>query len=111
MRNEERRAYDNLLLLCPNCHSLIDDLDPDGHPVDYLQEIKARHEEAAREKIEWASEADLDRYAKELLLVQFAFPSDPRDTEPEPPATKPLTAGSTPTTITEPTPPSEANHP
>ena len=29
MTNEQRRAFDNLVLLCPNDHTLIDDLEPD----------------------------------------------------------------------------------
>jgi hypothetical protein len=38
MTDEARRAYDNLILLCPNHHTLIDDLEPDR----YLPTERAR---------------------------------------------------------------------
>jgi len=41
--DDERRAAENLLLLCPNHHGLIDK-DVAGHPVELLQEMKNAHE-------------------------------------------------------------------
>ena len=41
---EQRNAENNLLLLCPDCHTLID-LNPDAYPVERLLAIKAKHEE------------------------------------------------------------------
>lgn len=46
MTDEDRRAFDNLLVLCPTCHARIDEAEPAQYPVDRLQEIKARHEGA-----------------------------------------------------------------
>jgi hypothetical protein len=55
-------AFANLILLCPTCHTKIDDLEPDVWTVDRLEEMKARHEAAAHEVV-WASDDELDRYA------------------------------------------------
>src|SRR5689334_10364450 len=46
MTDDQRRSFENLMLLCPNHHNLIDDLDPDGHTVERLREMKARAEQA-----------------------------------------------------------------
>lgn len=43
MTDEQRYAYDNLLLLCPTCHSTIDNA-PDSYPVAKLKEYKQKHE-------------------------------------------------------------------
>jgi len=40
---DERRAFENLILMCPIHHKVIDD-DPDSYTVERLLEIKARHE-------------------------------------------------------------------
>ncbi|WP_197415198.1 hypothetical protein [Mycobacterium sp. M26] len=46
MTNEERRAYDNLLIMCENHHTTIDDPDVGEKiwPVDRLQRLKKDHE-------------------------------------------------------------------
>jgi len=36
--------FDNLMILCPNCHTLIDSVEPDAWPVDRLETAKAEHE-------------------------------------------------------------------
>lgn len=41
--DEERHAFDNLLILCPIHHDVVDD-DPDSYSVDRLRQIKAAHE-------------------------------------------------------------------
>jgi hypothetical protein len=41
-------AYENLILLCPTHHTLIDKA-PDDFPVDVLRDWKSRHEESVRE--------------------------------------------------------------
>jgi hypothetical protein len=43
----ERDEYDNIILLCPTCHSLIDK-NPLQFPVEVLHDWKYRHEEAIR---------------------------------------------------------------
>jgi hypothetical protein len=40
---EERHAFENLLLLCKVCHRIVDDR-PDIHTVELLQEMKEMHE-------------------------------------------------------------------
>ncbi len=40
---DERHAFENLLLLCKVCHRIVDDR-PDIHTVELLQEIKEMHE-------------------------------------------------------------------
>ena len=45
MDDEERRSYDNLLLLCDECHSIIDNLNNvDNYPVELLEMWKKTHE-------------------------------------------------------------------
>lgn len=39
----ERQGFDNLMLLCPKHHKLIDWLEPDDHPPDRLAEMRAKH--------------------------------------------------------------------
>lgn len=40
---EERRHPNNLILMCKNCHSTIDELE-ESYPAEMLKEMKARHE-------------------------------------------------------------------
>ena len=44
--NLERHAYDNLILMCPNHHTVIDD-DDEAYTVEHLRKIKASHEAQA----------------------------------------------------------------
>lgn len=71
MPDEERNGYDNLLLLCPKHHKLIDRLDPDGHPVELLREMKAHSAEHGSRARPWATSDALTRYAV-LLAASFA---------------------------------------
>ena len=41
-------ALDNLILLCPECHHLVDSIDPLTYPVETLRKYKADHEERVR---------------------------------------------------------------
>ncbi|MEA2493387.1 MAG: hypothetical protein QOJ29_1298 [Thermoleophilaceae bacterium] len=66
MTNDERAAFENLILLCPNHHVVIDDLEPDSHTVDWLQRVKQQHEEAGA-GTSWAKESILERIALMLL--------------------------------------------
>ena len=43
LTDEQRHGFDNLLLLCPNCHDKVHD-NPEGHPVSLLFDWKAQHE-------------------------------------------------------------------
>jgi hypothetical protein len=62
MTDDERNSYANLLLLCPNHHRLVDRLDPAGHPVARMHEIKQRAEAACTHH-DWAPEVALERFA------------------------------------------------
>ena len=65
----ERQGFDNLMLLCPNCHTRIDELEPDEHPVERLVAMKERHlEHHAFEP--WASEEQLVRYTV-MAVVEY----------------------------------------
>lgn len=48
MTNAERRDFDNLILLCPNHHHVIDALEPDRYYVERLRAMKQRGIEAAQ---------------------------------------------------------------
>ena len=61
MTDEQRHDYDNLLLLCPTHHRLVDRLDPAGHPVTRLEEIKQRAESSCRDHAR-ATESDLQLF-------------------------------------------------
>ena len=37
--------FENLMLLCPSHHRLVDHLEPDNYPVEQLRQMKAQHEE------------------------------------------------------------------
>jgi hypothetical protein len=44
MTKQERNSYNNLLLLCPTCHSEVD-LQPNKYSIEKLHKIKNQHEE------------------------------------------------------------------
>ena len=73
MTDEERCAYEYLLLVCPNHHRLIDRLDPDAHPVERLHEIKQRAESTCRNH-DWASPQELEQYATLILAGSDSTP-------------------------------------
>lgn len=50
-------AYENLMLLCDECHNRIDEADPKNHPVGYLQAMKVEHEE----RIEVLTDIGIDK--------------------------------------------------
>lgn len=47
IRPNNINSFENLMLLCKDCHHLID-TNPDGYPVSMLREFKAEHEERIR---------------------------------------------------------------
>jgi hypothetical protein len=73
MTPEDRRAFENLILLCRNHHNEVDYLEPDRYSVEILREWKARHEERAETPDKWALEerVDEDWFAIVLLRTQF----------------------------------------
>jgi hypothetical protein len=64
MTDEERRSFDNLILLCPTHHTVVDDLEPDRFTVEVLLAMKER----AMSEASWAREdAELDRVTRLLI--------------------------------------------
>lgn len=60
MSDPERNSYGNLILVCNNCHKVIDD-QPSTYSVERLHEIKSQHEK-------WVVEST----GKEIINVTFA---------------------------------------
>jgi ferredoxin len=60
MTDEERNIYDNLILVCPTCHTLIDN-DVKKYTVEYLKQEKAGHEK-------WVE----DSLQSDMLEISFA---------------------------------------
>lgn len=80
----DRNAYENLLLLCPNHHDLIDELEPGRFSVDDLLDMKHAHEHQRPGDIEWCTEAMAEELAVKLartvgleLRVSAQEPRDP----------------------------------
>jgi hypothetical protein len=69
MDDETRRAFENLMLLCPSCHRRIDTLERDEHPVERLEKIKLEHEERSGDARVWTTDEELSRFVV-LLEVQ-----------------------------------------
>ena len=63
MTDGERAAYENLILLCPNHHKLIDFLEPDTYTIELLEEMKYGHEQHRN----WAPETRLEDLATIVL--------------------------------------------
>lgn len=70
VENEARANYDNLILLCPNCHTIIDKA-PEEFPVQLIRDWKASHEERLSEAFGIAECNDRDS-ARNLVEPLFA---------------------------------------
>jgi hypothetical protein len=66
MSDRERNHFDNLLLLCPNHHGRVDDLEPKRYTVEVLTRMKARGLESLPAS-QWAPDAELARFASAAL--------------------------------------------
>jgi hypothetical protein len=56
----ERNAYENLIVLCPNCSDMVDELIPERFTVEMLLAMKARAEAHAAPVDRWATEESSD---------------------------------------------------
>jgi hypothetical protein len=56
------------MLLCPNHHTMIDDLRPDDFPVERLAAMRAAHL-AASAGTAWCSDEQASAYAKDAILI------------------------------------------
>ena len=79
MTDEERRLFENLILLCPGCHRKVDRLDPLGHPVELLRQMKEEHEARSLDARRWATEDGI-AWAASRALRQFATANPPART-------------------------------
>jgi len=64
--DSDRQSFENLMLLCPKHHKLVDKLRPDDYPVDLLQRMKQRHLEHEAER-GWLSEEQAAKFAAQLI--------------------------------------------
>src|SRR3989338_10573752 len=73
-----RNSYENLILVCPNCHKVIDD-QPNTYTVEKLHEIKSKHEkwiiESTEKEVINVTFSELRVVTKYLVSGQF-IPSD-----------------------------------
>jgi hypothetical protein len=73
--SKEDNSYDNLILLCPTCHTRIDKA-PDEYPVGMLREWKAAHEKEIRSRggeAKFESLNDLKIAVRKLLAENKAL--------------------------------------
>lgn len=61
----EKNSLDNIMLLCPECHKLIDD-NPEQYPVELLKFMKKKHED----RIRWVT--DIDDYENAVAMSYFS---------------------------------------
>jgi hypothetical protein len=74
MTDKERRSFDNLILLCPVHHRLVDRLEADDYPVSRLRMMKEVHE-AGSDGVSWIEDARAEHFAR-LLLHQIEVGHD-----------------------------------
>lgn len=65
---EERNAYANLILLCPNHHTIID-ADEVSYSVERLQSIKAAHEASATPVSEAEADRDIHLFINQPIAI------------------------------------------
>ncbi len=70
-----RNSYSNLILLCRNCHKIIDDPEngEKGYPVEKLRDMKLLHEAWVREKLGFDLNKQLDDEAYADIIEQWEF--------------------------------------
>lgn len=76
MTDEERRAFENLILICPNCHDIIDELEPETYTVEKLEGIKEQHELLGVKTQGWLTEerlAEVTAMIVEQLVASGKF--------------------------------------
>lgn len=79
MEDEERNHYDNLIYLCPSCHTKIDKQEED-YPAKMLFDLKENHESWVRSQLDQGMSeitfAELEIAAKAIASGAHASPSD-----------------------------------
>lgn len=79
MQDEERNHYDNLIYLCPSCHTKIDKQEKD-YPAEMLFELKETHESWVHSQLDQGMSdmtfAELEVAAKAIASGAHTSPSD-----------------------------------
>ena len=65
-------GFDNLILLCPKCHTKVDRLEPTQHPVELLEAMKAEHEGRSKDAHQWATDEKLVQFAMKVIVAAAA---------------------------------------
>ena len=93
MTDRERNAYENLIVLCPNCHDMVDELQPDRFTSEMLLDMKRRAEEHAAPVDSWATEEQLTWAAQKLeeAMERARLGTEPRLDPEIPPWDDPAT--------------------
>jgi len=79
MTDEERNSVDNLMLLCPNHHRVIDRASPAEWSAERLMEIKLAHESGC-DRPDWADDGQLEHFASLTLSELAAGQPEPSST-------------------------------
>jgi hypothetical protein len=82
MSEADRNSVDNLMLLCPNHHRLIDRLEPHEWSAETLMQMKLDHEERCDNR-DWATDSQLEHFASTLASME-AEGSPPSPSVPPP---------------------------
>jgi hypothetical protein len=82
--NVERNDYPNLLLLCPNHHELIDELEPERFSVNDLHDMKYAHESHRPGDREWCSDEQAEQFIMKLVVTHSLELLAPGETPREP---------------------------
>lgn len=75
MTDEQRFAYDNLMLLCPTCHTKIDKA-PESYPIELLKNYKQKHEANIKAQL-FQSAQDTSFAELDILLKYIAISNSP----------------------------------
>lgn len=78
----------NLMVLCPNHHAHIDDLEPERYTVEVLVEMKAQHEKSAAPVDRWCTDERLEAIAEvaraaalQAIFLEALIPPDALEAE------------------------------
>ena len=72
LTSKERDHYDNLILLCKNCHARLDG-QKNSNSVEYIRQLRADHERWVRERL---PERGLSTVGWKVVLLQGEYPID-----------------------------------
>lgn len=75
LTEKQINSFENLILLCPNHHKIIDD-NPDEYPVERLKKMKADHESQVRKALDDKSEFDDMYYESVVYYIDMMLEFD-----------------------------------